>query len=662
MSDSIKIIASLNIEKSVKAITNDLSIIEKNLSTGQQLKIVACLNENVSIENIQKQLDTLSKLPKIKVDIDAAKVSTNKISGDINKQIQKAQGKVSLRVFDIDSLDKQGRKYFTKTTDIINRVKQYFQNNGALSVDVSDIENANHKIQSFSATVEDSTGVIRKYNFERAKIDTGGTKANYGFVQSDKVVSIDKNSGAHLKSTLNYLTKIDNKIATIQSKSIKDANPLKEGTVYYANYNQKLTETVERINDIRNANKTLSTEQKNEIDRLVHSLSLYAEEQQKLAYPPLMSSKPLEYNITENTAALNVLESKWRMQGILTDEFKQKVVQLREQLSQVGDTDSFKKFHNDFVVLKTDAQSLKSEFDNEKNLVKLSQNIDILRNRIIAFKNENTKSQSVFGNTYNNLLSELDAIQAKVANGIIDQTAFDKTQRGFRSTEKAVKAMGLTGQTVFESLADSAKKFTSWMSMTCVISEFGRNVRSAVGELKELDNIITEISKTSDRDKASLMQLEADSFDRASKYGKTASDYLIGIQEMSRAGFQDKTAEDMAELAVLAQSAGDMTADLANEYLIATNAAYKFNGDVEKLNSVLDSQNYITNRNALNLTELAEATKIVASQTASAGIGIDETTAAVGTMIATTQQGGEVAARAFKGIIYAPYYLKIVCA
>ena len=49
------------------------------------------------------------------------------------------------------------------------------------------------------------------------------------------------------------------------------------------------------------------------------------------------------------------------------------------------------------------------------------------------------------------------------------------------------------------------------------------------------------------------------------------------------------------------------------------------------------------------MKNLAEATKIVASQAYQSGVGIDEMTAALGTMIATTQQGGEVAARSLKG-------------
>lgn len=120
---------------------------------------------------------------------------------------------------------------------------------------------------------------------------------------------------------------------------------------------------------------------------------------------------------------------------------------------------------------------------------------------------------------------------------------------------------------------------------------------------------------------------------------------------MSRAGFGEIESEQMAELSTLAQSAGDMTAELANQYLIATNAAYKLEGSTEKLNRVLDGQNLITNKNALNLSELAEGTKIVASQAANAGIGADQLTAALGTMIATTQQSGSEMANAFKGIL-----------
>lgn len=60
-------------------------------------------------------------------------------------------------------------------------------------------------------------------------------------------------------------------------------------------------------------------------------------------------------------------------------------------------------------------------------------------------------------------------------------------------------------------------------------------------------------------------------------------------------------------------------------------------------------QNYVTNNYALNMTDLANATKIAASQAAQSGIDISEMTAALATMISTTQQGGEQASRALRG-------------
>lgn len=51
---------------------------------------------------------------------------------------------------------------------------------------------------------------------------------------------------------------------------------------------------------------------------------------------------------------------------------------------------------------------------------------------------------------------------------------------------------------------------------------------------------------------------------------------------MSRSGFYGDKGEALAQQSLLAQAAGDMTADLANKYVLATNAAYKYEGNAEK--------------------------------------------------------------------------------
>lgn len=119
---------------------------------------------------------------------------------------------------------------------------------------------------------------------------------------------------------------------------------------------------------------------------------------------------------------------------------------------------------------------------------------------------------------------------------------------------------------------------------------------------------------------------------------------------MARSGYEDRSKE-LGELSLLAQSAGDMTAENANNYLLATDAAYKYGGSIEKLNAALDGANYITNKNSANLTDLADAVSVSASFAANAGVAIDELTAAEATMIAATKRSGSEMGRAFRSII-----------
>lgn len=213
-----------------------------------------------------------------------------------------------------------------------------------------------------------------------------------------------------------------------------------------------------------------------------------------------------------------------------------------------------------------------------------------------------------------------------------------------------MKDAGMESLSLSKAIKDNIGAFTNWYLIGGAVSSLIGNFKEAIVVINEVDTLLTEISKTSDLSGESLKNLGSDAFDAASKYGTTVQSYLSGYLEMSR-GTDEKTAKGLAGLSILAQSAGDMTAELANGYIVATNAAYKYNNDVSKLTEVLDGQNQITNRNQVSMTDLADATKVAGSQASQAGVEIDKMTAATGTMIATTKQGGEIAGRAYKAIL-----------
>ncbi len=175
-------------------------------------------------------------------------------------------------------------------------------------------------------------------------------------------------------------------------------------------------------------------------------------------------------------------------------------------------------------------------------------------------------------------------------------------------------------------------------------------IRQAATELKEIDTLLNEIGRSNTGlSKSNLSQIGNDSFAIANRYGRQAKDYLSEVREASRTGYEN--AAGIAELSIAAQEAGDMTAELANQYIAATDKAYKLGGSVEKLTAILDGSNHIANHNAVNMSDLAEGMSIAGSQAASLGVKADEATAALGTMIATTQQSGADMAKALNGIL-----------
>lgn len=271
--------------------------------------------------------------------------------------------------------------------------------------------------------------------------------------------------------------------------------------------------------------------------------------------------------------------------------------------------------------------------------------VDGLVARLQTFLQKNTAMTANAKAEINGWISKLqqtDAVYKSMGNSAV---------ASMKKISVEQRDMGRLGDSMLASLKKGFSMLSYWTSSTFVMMQAITKVRQAFSELKEVDTIMTEISKVSNLTKNELAELGDSALESASKYGRSVSDYLTGIQDFSRAGFRGQDAEDMAELSVLAQAAGDIDAELANKYLIATDAAYKLNGEAGKLNEILDGQNYIANNNATSMENLADATRVAASQAASSGVAVEEMSAAIGTMVSVTQDSGDVAGRAFKAIL-----------
>lgn len=336
------------------------------------------------------------------------------------------------------------------------------------------------------------------------------------------------------------------------------------------------------------------------------------------------------------------LQTKWNNEGIFTGNLEMQFNKLQSFKNSISDTKGLNMFALKLKIVKKIAENLKLE-QPTKSVKDFNAGISqtLSEDRLENFMRVNSNAMSDFSNEY-------EGLKSKIYN-IDSPEALKVWNKDFQSLTTSVKAAGKTGLSAIDSLTAGMKKFFTWISASGGVMLLINQLRGAFNELKNIDTILTEISKTSELTSAQLKKIGKDSFQTASEFGATAGSYLEGVQEFYRAG--KNNAEDLAELSTISQTAGDMTAELANEYIIATDAAYKFRSNVTKLSEVLDGQNQVTNKNAIKMEDLAAATKLVGSQAAQAGISIQQLTGVVGTMQVITQLGGEVAARAARGLL-----------
>lgn len=174
--------------------------------------------------------------------------------------------------------------------------------------------------------------------------------------------------------------------------------------------------------------------------------------------------------------------------------------------------------------------------------------------------------------------------------------------------------------------------------------------REALTEMKNVDTELTNISKVSGKTGDELERIGDAAYETATKYGVAASEYLQAVYAMQKAGMGDNS-EAMGELAVKTMLVGDTTQDVATKFLLATNAAWKLEGNMERLGQIVDEADYINNNYATSLDKLAAGMPIVASVAENAGMSAEETMAALGTITAATQESGTKAATALRALI-----------
>lgn len=219
----------------------------------------------------------------------------------------------------------------------------------------------------------------------------------------------------------------------------------------------------------------------------------------------------------------------------------------------------------------------------------------------------------------------------------------DKVQKG---TKEMTEKNGLLG----DSFTNVYLKMLQWQVMGTIVSKTIGAFRDAISTMKAVDDEMVTVRKVTGFTAEQMEELRDRAYETASAYGEAADEYLNSVAAFARAGYGEQ-ADALAELATKTKLVGDTNAKTAQQFLLSVDAAYKYKGNIDALTKVLDGANEIDNKYTTSIEKLADGLGTVAPIAAQAHVGIDELTAAIGTITAVTQRSGSEAARAFRALV-----------
>ena len=282
-----------------------------------------------------------------------------------------------------------------------------------------------------------------------------------------------------------------------------------------------------------------------------------------------------------------------------------------------------------------------------------SRSIKSMRDYITSFtgmENATVKATGAIHNsqgtiqTYSASIRNADGTIQKFKYSVDENTGkVYQLDQGVRSASSGMGAFANSVSNAGKSLLSSMKSLVGFYGVT-------QSLRYAFREMKSMSDEMIIYQKVTKSTSAEMEEVRRQSYESAKRYGQSPTDFLSAASEMARAGYREN-AVAMADLAVKTKLVGDITAEEASKFLLAVDAGYKYQGNIEKLSNVLDMANEVGNQYATSVGKISEGMTLVASLSAQANVPIEQLIAALGTLTAATQRSGSEMARALRFIM-----------
>ena len=353
----------------------------ENLQTVQS-QIDSLSSRNVTLKiNTQDVLKDVNLIKQQLKSIGVDFGGTTGVSTAVKKEMAEVEKTVS-KTTDIVSKELKlafanalGKNAWTSLDGVREKAEKAFGEIGSITIE--SVREANDEIKEFIISVKNSIGEVEKlrYILDKEKNKEGETVVNgYKFDSSRatdnnikreeeatrKATQAQKEYEAQISKNNATVTKYTADLTSLQSKytDLNAAKPITDTTHTEAleTQYQNATRAVEAL---KSADKDTFTELKANADAEIQKLKDMVTQFRNAEYAAnQLRAKPVETIKINEGYALDEFEAKVRQVGITSQEFYQKIAQLRTQLSNVGDKQSLTEYLNVLSNVKAESQAL----------------------------------------------------------------------------------------------------------------------------------------------------------------------------------------------------------------------------------------------------------------------------------------------------------------
>lgn len=364
----------------------------------------------------------------------------------------------------------------------------------------------------------------------------------------------------------------------------------------------------------------------NDNNRILNSQYRLLNTQYRLANKEMMdefkihssSLKTLDNMASDASKNINRLTSGTQVYNRELDQLKNKIDSIRNFKHGENKGQSIHNINNDLKNLNDRINvSIEDQIKRQNNRYQ-----DILRSRLDVFKHANPKalSSETISSYYNQISQTLNQpnLNASKLREITKEISLLTAQ---------THQLGLTGNTMFGSIAEKANKFATWFSISQVVMKGVHSLKLMYQEVQNIDTAITNLKKVTNETDGSYANFMNNAITMAKDLRAQISDIIESTADWARLGYSIQKAQENAKASIILKQVGEMDIESSTQAIISTLKSY--GSQVGSTMEIIDKYNEVGNNFAISSKGVAEAMQRSASALKLGGNSLDEAIAII---------------------------------